>query len=308
MADTTTKKYVQKLNDYLIRDEEAHTKIATLEAADLQNVKLATDQTITGNKTYTGEAIYKNRFTLTDYFSFQDPNGRYMVSLTLANEGSGTNNNLVIPVKSGTLATTDDIVNEVAKIINDSDPSDLDTLEEIAAWIKNDTTGAAALANKINEAVTDITTLEAADANSVKKTPANGEPQTITGKLQVNNLIIPNTDTSNGIGFGTTAVTHYALKAKELPSGVSGPITISLPQVTKASTLITKEMLGASEMPNDADYYKVKYADRATYDGSGNTITSTYATKNDLANVQVAATYTASTKTLNFTNVTITEN
>lgn len=305
MADTT--KYLKKLNDYVIRDEEAHVAIEALQTADGQNVKITGDQTIGGNKTYTGEAIYTNRFTLKDYFSFQDPNGQYMVSLTLANEGSGTNNNLVIPVKSGTLATTDDIVNEVAKIINDSDPSDLDTLEEIAAWIKNDTTGAAALANKINEAAADIANLKTADTGNVKKSPTDGQAQTITGKLNVQNLIIPNTSTSSGIGFGTTSAVHYALKAPELPSGVTGNIAINLPQVKSASTLITKEMLGASEMPTDAGYYKVKYADRATYDGNGKSISGTYATKDDLSKVTVAATYITSTGELKFTNVTITE-
>ena len=35
------------------------------------------------------------------------------------------------------------VAQEVAKILNDSDPSDIDTLNEIAAWITNDTTGAA---------------------------------------------------------------------------------------------------------------------------------------------------------------------
>lgn len=308
MADTTTKKYVQKLNDYLIRDDEAHTKIAALEAADKENFKLSKDQTITGSNTYTGEATYTNRFTLKDYFSFQEPNGQYMVNLMIADEGSGTNNNLVIPVKSGTLATTDDIVNEVAKIINDSDPDDIDTLEEIAAWIKNDTTGAAALANKINEAVTDITNLQTADSNNVKK-DSNGVSQTIKAKLNVQNLIIPNTSTSSGIGFGTIDATQYALKAKELPTGVSGPITISLPQATKNSTLITQEMLGVNEKTTDPGFYEVKYARHAVYgDDSGNTISEQYATKEELRNVKVAATYTISTKTLNFTNVAITEN
>ena len=35
------------------------------------------------------------------------------------------------------------VAQEVAKILNDNDPSDIDTLNEIAAWITNDTTGAA---------------------------------------------------------------------------------------------------------------------------------------------------------------------
>lgn len=41
------------------------------------------------------------------------------------------------------------VAQEVAKILNDNDPSDIDTLEEIAAWITSDTTGAASMAKDI---------------------------------------------------------------------------------------------------------------------------------------------------------------
>jgi hypothetical protein len=41
------------------------------------------------------------------------------------------------------------IVQEVAKILNDNDANDIDTLEEIAAWIKNDTAGVADLNRRI---------------------------------------------------------------------------------------------------------------------------------------------------------------
>jgi SWI/SNF-related matrix-associated actin-dependent regulator 1 of chromatin subfamily A len=42
------------------------------------------------------------------------------------------------------------ILDEVAKILNDNDASDIDTLEEIAAWIKNDTAGVGALNAKVD--------------------------------------------------------------------------------------------------------------------------------------------------------------
>ena len=41
------------------------------------------------------------------------------------------------------------VAQEVAKILNDNDTSDIDTLEEIASWITNDTTGAASMAKDI---------------------------------------------------------------------------------------------------------------------------------------------------------------
>ena len=39
---------------------------------------------------------------------------------------------------------------EVAKILNDNDASDIDTLEEIAAWIKNDTAGVGAIVKRLD--------------------------------------------------------------------------------------------------------------------------------------------------------------
>lgn len=42
------------------------------------------------------------------------------------------------------------VAQEVAKILNDNDASDIDTLEEIASWIKNDTAGVATLVNRLD--------------------------------------------------------------------------------------------------------------------------------------------------------------
>lgn len=54
------------------------------------------------------------------------------------------------------------VAQEVAKILNDSDESDIDTLEEIAAWITNDTTGAAKMNKDIAANTAAITTLNGA--------------------------------------------------------------------------------------------------------------------------------------------------
>jgi len=42
------------------------------------------------------------------------------------------------------------VAQEVAKILNDNDASDIDTLEEIAAWIKNDTAGVGSLVSRLD--------------------------------------------------------------------------------------------------------------------------------------------------------------
>ena len=51
------------------------------------------------------------------------------------------------------------VAQEVAKILNDSDDSDIDTLNEIAAWIINDTTGAAKMNADIVKNTSDIAIL-----------------------------------------------------------------------------------------------------------------------------------------------------
>ena len=51
------------------------------------------------------------------------------------------------------------VAQEVAKILNDNDTDDIDTLEEIAAWIKNDTAGVGDLNRRVTDNTNAITTL-----------------------------------------------------------------------------------------------------------------------------------------------------
>ena len=52
------------------------------------------------------------------------------------------------------------VYDAVAQILNDNDASDIDTLEEIAAWIKNDTAGVGDLVRRIGDAEGDIDDLQ----------------------------------------------------------------------------------------------------------------------------------------------------
>ena len=63
------------------------------------------------------------------------------------------------------------VAQEVAKILNDNDASDIDTLNEIAAWIKNDTAGVGDLNRRVTDNTTAIATLngDASTAGSVDK-------------------------------------------------------------------------------------------------------------------------------------------
>ena len=59
--------------------------------------------------------------------------------------------------QNGSVAHT--VATELAKILNDNDDTDIDTLEEIAAWIANDTTGAAKMNKDIAANTGNITTI-----------------------------------------------------------------------------------------------------------------------------------------------------
>ena len=62
-----------------------------------------------------------------------------------------SNNTQAIETLNGTGEGSVDkkVANEIAKIVNDNANGSIDTLNEIAAWIVNDTTGAAKMANDI---------------------------------------------------------------------------------------------------------------------------------------------------------------
>lgn len=92
------------------------------------------------------------------------------------------------------------VAQEVAKIINDNDSSDIDTLNEIAAWITNDTTGAA----KMNADIV---------ANTAAITKLNGSVETEGSVLS---MIVANapktaTDTLLGVVMGSTAENKIAI-------------------------------------------------------------------------------------------------
>lgn len=91
------------------------------------------------------------------------------------------------------------VAQEVAKILNDNDDSDIDTLNEIAAWITSDTTGAAKMNADIAantaaiEALTQATpkiatTTDAGLVMSVVNTVENGVSVAEDGTMSVNSL------------------------------------------------------------------------------------------------------------------------
>lgn len=117
-----------------------------------------------------------------------------------------TSNNAAVEANTAAIATLNGDANtagsvdykvaaEVAKILNDNDASDIDTLEEIAAWIKNDTAGVGALNAKVtaNEAAIKTineTTIPAVDAKADKNAEdilaLDGELEALSGTVTSN--------------------------------------------------------------------------------------------------------------------------
>lgn len=113
---TTTNQYVKKINNYLIRDEEAHSKISTL---DSNVVKLSGDQTIYGNKTFKGENTFDNRFTIKDDISMQNTAGTKTVTFTQDPNGQTGTYSLKVPMKNGTLTTAEDVASSIKTNVTD---------------------------------------------------------------------------------------------------------------------------------------------------------------------------------------------
>ena len=106
------------------------------------------------------------------------------------------------------------VAQEVAKILNDNDASDIDTLEEIAAWITNDVTGAAALSKKVtdNEAAIAKLNGDASTEGSVDKKIADAiaaenldqyalaaDLTTLTGRVSTAETAIENITKEGGL-------------------------------------------------------------------------------------------------------------
>lgn len=83
------------------------------------------------------------------------------------------------------------IAHEVAKILNDNDASDIDTLNEIAAWITNDTSGAAKMNTDIAELKSKTKDVEeGAEKNIIETVKVNGAALTPDSDRAVN-VIVP---------------------------------------------------------------------------------------------------------------------
>lgn len=109
------------------------------------------------------------------------------------------------------------VAHEVAKILNDNDPEDIDTLNEIAAWITNDNTGAA----KMNADIV---------ANAAAITKLNGDANTEGSVLSMIAANAPKVATVDTVGL-------VKASASTVENGVSvaedGTMTVNSINVNK---------------------------------------------------------------------------
>lgn len=112
------------------------------------------------------------------------------------------------------------IAQEVAKILNDNDASDIDTLNEIAAWIKNDTAGVGALNQKVTDneaAIQDHEGRIAANEQAVSTTLPNAiakvKTDLVNGATTYTTFKKVETDLSNVITKANTNATNIGENA-----------------------------------------------------------------------------------------------
>ena len=145
------------------------------------------------------------------------------------------------------------VAQEVAKILNDNDADDIDTLEEIAAWIKNDTAGVGALNKKVtdNEAAIAKLNGDASTEGSVDKKIADAitaenlsqyaldtDVEALTTRVKANEdaLAIVNGDAETA-GSIAKAQADAEKTAKDYADGLAGNYATAA-QGAKADTAI----------------------------------------------------------------------
>lgn len=123
---------------------------------------------------------------------------------------------------------------EVAKIVAKA-PEDFDTLEEIAAWIESDTTGAAAMANDITELKG---TVDGYSSTNKISTAIAGVKATADAAATKSELTAA-TQTLQGSIDGKVAQSAYNTKMDELDGAISGLTTNLAATESKAASALS---------------------------------------------------------------------
>ena len=91
------------------------------------------------------------------------------------------------------------VAQEVAKILNDNDASDIDTLEEIAAWIRNDTAGVGTLVSRL-DAVESKNDAQDTLISSLQTDVANNKTAAETAVSNLESELLGDVETYNTLG------------------------------------------------------------------------------------------------------------
>lgn len=138
---------------------------------------------------------------------------------------------------------------EVAKILDDADPNDIDTLNEIASWIINDSTGAAKMANDISDLKTKV--------------------GNVSVEMQITNKI-------NTLNKSDVALDGQYVSAVSETNGIITVIRESLPTLSTGSINGTIKLgnnnevavkgLGSAAFTESSTYAKANILDTKTFD------------------------------------------
>ena len=178
--------------------------------------------------------------------------------------GRVTANENAIATLNGSAETSGSVANkvatEIAKIVNDNQNGSIDTLNEIAAWIVNDTTGAAKMANDIatlkgeetvegsvKKALKDAKTYAdglhttATNAIGAEKTRAEGVEKALAGRLTVVE------------GEGEGSIKKALQDAKTYTDGLVGEIPAKVGETSTATVVAYVDAKVAAEQKRASD-------------------------------------------------------
>lgn len=168
--------YIKKINGYFIKDVEARAAAETAKNTANSAASAAATAQTTATETATNLNLFKN---------------------TVAAELDKKQNNLTFDGEynstSNPAATVSTVTQKIAEVV-DNAPSDLDTLKEIADYIKSDKTGAAQMNTAISNNATEISGLKTRVSNL--ETTTSGHTSKIS-EIKANITALGNTVNSN---------------------------------------------------------------------------------------------------------------
>lgn len=212
---------------------------------------------------------------------------------------------------AGSVANT--VATEIAKIVNENNNGSIDTLNEIASWIINDTTGAAKMAKDINDNADAISALQTAggqpnviDSVKLKTGTAAATALTVTDKA-----VTIDVSGKSDVGHKHVAadITDFATEVEKLKPTTAGTADVAnalastatvagsqvdgaVANATNATTADTANALattatvqGSQVSGAVASATNATNADKATKDGNGDTISTTYVKLADIGSI-----------------------